>query len=288
VSTYAIGDIQGSYQPLLRLLEIVRFDPAVDKLWLAGDLINRGPDSLAVLRFLYSIRSCVTAVLGNHDLHLLAVARGHRKPSSRDTLDELLRADDRDLLLDWLRHCKIFHHDAELQFSMVHAGIPPQWTLVDACAFARELEIVLHGDTGKDKTDLTDLTNPNDKNYDEYLASMYGNQPAQWHTDLRGADRLRIITNYFTRMRFCTSDGQLELATKDDATSAPPGFAPWYSHPNRQTRNDKIIFGHWAALEGKANTKNIYALDTGCAWGGSLTALRLEDEQIFSCSCAAG
>lgn len=275
MSTYAIGDIQGSYQPLLRLLDIIRFDPAVDKLWLAGDLINRGPDSLAVLRFLYGIRESVIAVLGNHDLHLLAIARGHRKPSSRDTLDDLLHADDCATLLDWLRHCKIFHHDAQLQFSMVHAGIPPQWTLTEACTFARELEVILHNDPPNSST-----------NYDEYLASMYGNQPAQWHSDLRGADRLRIITNYFTRMRFCTSDGRLELETKDEASAAPLGFAPWYAHPNRQTRDDKIIFGHWAALEGKTNTKNVYALDTGCAWGGSLTALRLEDEQIFSCSCA--
>lgn len=272
MSTYAIGDIQGSYQPLLRLLERIQFDPAADRLWLAGDLVNRGPDSLAVLRFLYQIRHAVTLVLGNHDLHLLAVARGQRPGSARDTLDELLQADDCAVLLGWLRHGKLLHHDPELQFAMVHAGIPPQWNLTEACAHARELESVLQ--------------DADENLYDQFLAHMYGNQPSTWQPPLTGYDRLRLITNYFTRMRFCTADGTLELETKTGATGAPPGFLPWFAHPHRKTRDDKIIFGHWAALQGRANTPNIYALDTGCAWGGSLTALRLEDEQLFSCDCA--
>lgn len=268
MSTYAIGDIQGSYQPLMRLLEKISFDPASDKLWLAGDLVNRGPQSLEVLRFLYSIRRSVISVLGNHDLHLLALAGGHRKAGSHDDLTPILDADERDILLDWLRHCKILHHDAELQFTMVHAGIPPQWDLSDAIARAQELEDVLQSDR-----------------YDEFLANMYGNHPLMWTNELNGFDRLRIITNYFTRMRFCTAEGELELKTKAGAQEAPAGYAPWYAHHNRKTRANKIIFGHWAALEGKANMPHIYALDTGCAWGGTLTALRLEDEQVFSCNC---
>ncbi len=272
MSTYAIGDIQGSYRPLLRLLERIQFDPAADRLWLAGDLVNRGPDSLTVLRFLYQIRHAVTVVLGNHDLHLLAVARGQRPGSARDTLDELLQADDCAVLLDWLRHGKLLHHDPELQFVMVHAGIPPHWNLTEASAHARELESVLQ--------------DADESLYDQFLAHMYGNQPSTWQPPLTGYDRLRLITNYFTRMRFCTADGTLELETKTGATGAPPGFLPWFAHPHRKTRDDKIIFGHWAALQGRANTPNIYALDTGCAWGGSLTALRLEDEQLFSCDCA--
>jgi bis(5'-nucleosyl)-tetraphosphatase (symmetrical) len=274
MSTYAIGDIQGSYKPLMQLLERIKFDPSTDNLWLAGDLVNRGPDSLAVLRFFYQIRHAVTVVLGNHDLHLLAVARGHRRGSSRDTLHEVLQADDRDQLLDWLRHAKLLHHDPQLKFAMVHAGIPPQWSLREACLYAQELERVLHRDE------------LGDDSYDQYLAQMYGNHPATWQAELAGYDRLRLITNYFTRMRFCTADGTIELETKTDAAGAPPGFLPWFAHPERKTRDDKIIFGHWAALQGQAQTPNIYALDTGCAWGGSLTALRLEDEQLFSCDCA--
>lgn len=270
MSTYAIGDIQGSYEPLLRLLEKIKFDSATDKLWLAGDLVNRGPQSLEVLRFLYSIRHSVISVLGNHDLHLLAIAKGFRTVGSHDSLTPILDAHDRELLLDWLRQCKILHHDPLLEFTLVHAGIPPQWDLDDAIAHARELEIILRGDY-----------------YEEYLAHMYGNHPLQWTNELVGYDRLRIITNYFTRMRFCTTEGELELKTKTDAHEAPEGYAPWFSHHNRKTRNNKIIFGHWAALEGKTNTPHIYALDTGCAWGGTLTALRLEDEQLFSCNCFA-
>lgn len=268
MATYAIGDIQGSYEPLQRLLATIKFDPATDKLWLAGDLVNRGPDSLAVLRLLYSIRQSVICVLGNHDLHLLAIAAGHRKAHAFDQLGELLRAEDSAQLLAWLRHSNILHYDPELKFTMVHAGIPPQWDLVRARAHARELEAVLHSNQ-----------------YNDFLANMYGNQPSKWKNKLIGYDRLRIITNYFTRMRFCSEDGELELETKTAALEAPPGFAPWFAHSTRMTRDDKIIFGHWAALEGITNTPNVYALDTGCAWGGTLTALRLEDEKLFCCNC---
>lgn len=270
MATYAIGDIQGCYESLQRLLEKIAFNPEADKLWIVGDLINRGPDSLATLRFLYSIRDSIEFVLGNHDLHFLAVAYGLRKKGQGDTLDALLNAPDRQQLIDWLMQGKLLHTDETLGFTMVHAGIPPVWSLHQAQAHAREVEAVLQSRYCKD-----------------FLSSMYGNQPNRWKNKLIGMDRLRLITNYFTRMRFCSEEGTLELETKENMSSAPAGFAPWFSFRDRKTVNDKIIFGHWAALEGRANTANVFALDTGCVWGGSLTALRLEDQQTFSCFCDA-
>lgn len=270
MATYAIGDIQGCFEPLQCLLNKINFNPEKDKLWLAGDIINRGPDSLATLRFLYKIRDSVTLVLGNHDLHFIAVYYGLRKAGKNDTLDQLLIAPDRADLVYWLRFQKLVHHDAALNFTMVHAGIPPQWTLDDALARSREVEQVLRSDSPE-----------------LLLENMYGNLPARWSDDLQDADRLRVITNYFTRMRFCSAAGEVELQTKENTDSAPAGFSPWFTLSGRKMRHHKIIFGHWAALEGRANTKNIYALDTGCVWGGALTALRLEDEVLFSCKCLA-
>lgn len=270
MATYAIGDVQGCLEPLQCLLKKINFNPAFDKLWLAGDVINRGPDSLATLRFLYKMRDSITLVLGNHDLHFIAVYYGLRKAGKNDTLEQLLIAPDRADLVYWLRHQKLVHYDATLNFTMVHAGIPPQWSLDNALARSREIERVLQSDSPE-----------------FLLENMYGNIPARWSDDLQGADRLRVITNYFTRMRFCSAEGEVELQTKESADAAPIGFAPWFSLSGRKMCNDKIIFGHWAALEGRANTKNIYALDTGCVWGRELTALRLEDEVFFSCNCLA-
>lgn len=270
MATYAIGDIQGCLEPLQCLLKKIDFNPTKDKLWLAGDVINRGPDSLATLRLLYKLRDSITLVLGNHDLHLIAVYYGLRKAGKNDTLEPLLLAPDRADLIYWLRQQKLVHHDTQLNFTMVHAGIPPQWSLDDALARSREVEAVLQSNSPE-----------------LLLENMYGNSPARWSDDLQGAERLRVITNYFTRMRFCSAEGELELQTKESADAAPIGFAPWFSLSGRKMRNHKIIFGHWAALEGQANTKNIYALDTGCVWGGELTALRLEDEVLFSCNCLA-
>ncbi len=268
MSTYAIGDIQGCLDPLKRLLDRVAFDPDRDRLWLAGDLVNRGPSSLATLRYIYDMRQSVVTVLGNHDLHFLAVARGHKRKSSFDTLDALLKAEDCEELITWLRHCKLLHTDSELGYTMVHAGIPPQWNLSRAQAHAREVEAVLQSDQ-----------------LDDFLANMYGNKPERWKNKLVGMDRLRLITNYFTRMRFCTADGELDLINKAGPGEHPPGFAPWFAHPHHKCRKDRIIFGHWAALEGKADAANVVALDTGCVWGGKLTAFRLEDQQFFRCRC---
>jgi bis(5'-nucleosyl)-tetraphosphatase (symmetrical) len=268
MSTYAIGDIQGCMEPLQRLLNHINFDPQRDRLWLAGDLINRGPDSLGVLKFLYAIRESISFVLGNHDLHFLAVAFGYRKPGKSDTLDALMQADERDQLVNWLRTGKLLHHDEQVNFTMVHAGIPPQWDLTKAMRCAREIETLLQTEE-----------------IHRFLPAMYGNSPNIWSEQLIDEERWRVITNYLTRMRFCTNEGELELETKTEAAEAPPGFSPWFAHSHRKTASDNIIFGHWAALAGHANTPNVFALDTGCVWGGSLTALRLEDKKIFSCNC---
>jgi bis(5'-nucleosyl)-tetraphosphatase (symmetrical) len=270
MATYAIGDIQGCFEPLQCLLKEIAFDARYDKLWLAGDLINRGPDTLATLRFVYELRDSITVVLGNHDLHFIAVYYGLRKSSKNDTLDELLNAPDCADLVYWLRQQKLVHHDPILKFAMVHAGIPPQWDLTDALRYAREVERVLQSD-----------------NVEDYLAGMYSNFPNRWDDSVTGIDRLRLITNYFTRMRFCSAKGELELQTKENVAAAPAGFAPWFSYAERRAAQQKMIFGHWAALEGHTGVKNVYALDTGCVWGGSLTALRLEDERKFSCNCIA-
>ena len=270
MATYAIGDVQGCLEPLQCLLKKIEFNPLNDKLWFAGDLINRGPDTLATLRFLYQLRDSITVVLGNHDLHFLAVYYGLRKRNKNDTLDELLNAPDCADLVYWLRQQKLVHHDEVSGFTMVHAGIPPQWDLADALTYSCEVENTLQSDK-----------------VEEFLAGMYGNYPCNWDDNLSGIDRLRLITNYFTRMRFCNADGELELQTKESADAAPVGFAPWFSFLRRKTRNQKILFGHWAALEGRSGVSHVYALDTGCVWGGSLTALRLEDEQRFSCDCPA-
>ncbi len=269
MSTYAIGDIQGCLDPLKQLLEQVNFDPAEDRLWIAGDLINRGPSSQETLHFLYQMREHLTVVLGNHDLHLIAVARGHRAPNNKDTLEEILGHEEHPEWIEWLRHMPLLHHDPKLNFVMTHAGIPPQWHLERAKAHAREVEAVLQS-----------------SQLDDFLAHMYGNEPSEWKHKLYGMDRLRMITNYFTRMRFCTADGELDLNNKGEVGSHPPGFAPWFAHPKHKCRDHRIVFGHWAALEGKADAPNVFALDTGCVWGGSLTAMRLEDQQQFSCDCS--
>jgi bis(5'-nucleosyl)-tetraphosphatase (symmetrical) len=264
MSTYAIGDIQGCFEPLQRLLDKLAFNPAHDRLWLAGDLINRGPSSLQTLRYLHSLGPAVTAVLGNHDLHFLAVAQGYKRPSSSDTLTELLNAPDRQALMTWLRHRPLLHTDPVLGYTMVHAGIPPIWTLAQANTYAREVEAVLQSEHSN-----------------RFLANMYGNQPDQWHPELTGVARWRLITNYLTRMRFCSAQGQLELDNKS-ANSPSGDFLPWFAHPHHACRHERIVFGHWAALEGKACASNVTALDTGCVWGGTLTALTLETGQRTS------
>jgi bis(5'-nucleosyl)-tetraphosphatase (symmetrical) len=261
MSHYVIGDIQGCYSEFRRLLDTVAFDPARDRLWLVGDLVNRGPDSLSVLRAVKSLGPAATTVLGNHDLHLLIVATGHRKAHRRDTLSDVLSAPDRDELLAWLRALPLVVCDGERL--MVHAGLAPSWTAADAMMLAHEVETVLRS-----------------ADYDDFLRDLYGDQPARWDDGLTGIDRLRAIVNVCTRLRFCAEDGTMEFSEKRGADHAPAGFAPWFAHPSRRSAGTMIYCGHWSTLE-LMLAPNVAMLDSGCVWGGTLTAVRLDDGRLF-------
>ncbi|MEN1835932.1 symmetrical bis(5'-nucleosyl)-tetraphosphatase [Pseudomonas lijiangensis] len=271
MAVYAVGDLQGCLEPLKCLLGDVRFDPAKDQLWLVGDLVNRGPQSLETLRFLYSIRESVVCVLGNHDLHLLAASRNIERLKKADTLREIIEAPDGNDLLDWVRRQKLMHYDEQRNIAMTHAGIPPQWSLKKALKCASEVEQALQ----------------DDNLYEPFLDGMYGNEPVKWDNDLQGVTRLRVITNYFTRMRFCTREGKLDLKSKEGIETALPGYEPWFKHPNRKTGDLKIIFGHWAALEGNCDEPGVYALDTGCVWGGAMTLMNVDTLERHRCDCDA-
>lgn len=265
---YAIGDVQGCYDALARLLERIKFDPADDKLWFTGDLVNRGPQSLEVLRCVKRLGDAAITVLGNHDLHLLAVAAGRQPARPSDTLDAVLAAPERDELLDWLRRRPLVHHDPRLGYTLVHAGFAPQWTLEQARALAAEVE--------------ARLAQPD---FAEFAGNMYGNEPARWDPALAGDERLRVIVNYLTRVRFCTADGTLDLDSKGPPGTQPEGFLPWFAVPGRRTAAAHVVFGHWSAL-GAVSGHNVYPLDSGCVWGGGLTALRLdEDGGWFTVGC---
>lgn len=258
MAVYAIGDLQGCYDELRALLDRLQFDPARDRLWFAGDLVNRGPGSLACLRFVRSLGASALTVLGNHDLHLLAVAadagRGLKKG---DTLDEVLRAPDRDELLAWLQRQPLLHDDRELGWTLIHAGLPPQWSVADAAVCARDVERVL-------------ALAPQ-----EFYARMYGNQPDHWTPGLAGYDRLRFAVNCLTRLRYCTAEGRLLMKPKGPPHEAPAGALPWFRVPGRRSAGSRILFGHWSALGWHA-ADGVVSLDTGCVWGGRLTALRLD------------
>ncbi|MCG6863613.1 MAG: symmetrical bis(5'-nucleosyl)-tetraphosphatase [Chromatiaceae bacterium] len=271
MATYAIGDVQGCYEKLLRLLDSLRFDRARDHLWFVGDLVNRGPDSLATLRFVRDLGDRAITVLGNHDLHLLALAAGNARQAKRSNLEAVLQASDRDELLDWLRNRSLMHFDERKNFALIHAGLPPQWDLLDALARAREVEAVLRG-----------------PDYQDFLHAMYGDEPARWSSALSGVDRLRFITNCFTRLRYCDASGTLTLKEKAAPGSQPRGFMPWFEVPGRASRDIRIIFGHWSTL-GYVAEHNIWSLDTGCVWNGQLTAIRVrrnQPVQPVSVSCS--
>lgn len=259
--TYAIGDVQGCHEELQRLIDSLRFDPAADTLWLVGDLVNRGPGSLPVLRLLKSLGEKCVAVLGNHDLHLLAVSEGHARLRPDDTLDQVLAAPDRDELLAWLRARPLLHVAGA--HTMVHAGLLPQWDIETARVRAGEIEAALRGPA-----------------YGEFLAQLYGSKPERWDDALSGADRLRVIVNAMTRLRFCTAAGRMEFVSKGGVDSAPAGYLPWFDVPGRASAGHIMVCGHWSAL-GLVVRPDLVALDTGCAWGGSLTAVRLEDGRVF-------
>lgn len=258
MAVYAIGDIQGCYDELQALLERLDYKPAVDRLWFVGDLVNRGPKSLETLRFVRGLGDTAVTVLGNHDLHLIAFAHGHAPSHDDHTLDAILAAPDRDELIDWLCHRPLLHHDAGLGFTLLHAGLPPQWDLAQAQACAAEVEAVLRG-----------------PRLPEFLKDMYGNHPRRWSAELTGHERLRFSINCFTRMRYCDADGRLDLGSKGPPGSQPAGQLPWFRVPGRASRDLNIVFGHWSTL-GECNDPGVYPIDSGCLWGGALTALRID------------
>jgi bis(5'-nucleosyl)-tetraphosphatase (symmetrical) len=260
MAIYAIGDIQGCYDEFKLLLEQIRFDASHDRLWLTGDLVNRGPRSVDVLRLVKSFGNSVVTVLGNHDLHLLAVSMGiDAKRKKTDTFDDVIAAHDRDELLHWLRQRPLLHHDAILGRTLIHAGLAPQWTLKQAINCAKEVETVLRDDDSAR----------------ELFKHMYGNEPDVWEDKLKGWPRLRFITNCLTRLRVCTGDGRLKLKFKESPSQLKENVYPWFKVPGRRTGPNKIIFGHWSAL-GFYEGDNVLGLDTGCVWGGSLCAVQLD------------
>lgn len=267
MATYAIGDVQGCYQELRELTAAIAFDPRRDFLWFVGDLVNRGPESLAVLRYVRDLGDRAVAVLGNHDLHLIALALGTAKLRGDDTLQAVLDAPDRDELISWLRERPMLHTQGD--YVMVHAGLLPQWSVSKASLLAREVEAALLG-----------------AKHRKFFENLYGSKPVCWKDTLEGWNRLRVIVNAMTRMRFCSASGEMEFATKGETTSAPQGFMPWFKVAGRKSASSTLICGHWSAL-GLRVTPDLLALDTGCVWGGKLTAIRLDDRQLTQVSSHA-
>jgi bis(5'-nucleosyl)-tetraphosphatase (symmetrical) len=271
MALYAIGDVQGCDRELVRLLEAVNFSADRDHLWFVGDLVNRGPDSLGVLRRIRAMGSAATVVLGNHDLHLLAVVLAGVRTRSGDTLDAVLQARDRAVLVDWLITRPVLHVDAERRLALLHAGLPPQWDLATAQGCARELERALR-------------THP-----ERLFSQMYGDKPDLWDEALDGLDRLRFIANCFTRLRYLDADGRLALRAKGSPKkAAAAALVPWFAASDARWRGSRIVFGHWSTL-GFHQDADVVGLDTGCVWGGQLTALRLDspDARPISTACAA-
>ena len=267
MAIFAIGDVQGCFEELQALLAAIDFDHDEDRLWFVGDLVNRGPASLATLRFVRDLGGRSVTVLGNHDLHLLALAHGFAERREDDTLDEVLAAPDRDALLDWLRRLPMIH--VEASHILVHAGLLPQWDARRAQSLAAEVEAELRGSRHR-----------------EFLAQLYGSRPERWSDELQGIDRLRVIVNAMTRMRFCSPEGVMEFRAKGETANAPPGYLPWFDAPGRKSASNTVICGHWSAL-GLRIAPNLLALDSGCVWGGKLTAIRVEDRHLFQVPCAA-
>lgn len=268
MSIYAIGDVQGCFKELLKLLNLISFNKYTDQLWFAGDLVNRGPNSLETLRFVKALGSSAVTVLGNHDMHLLAESCNQKKATNKNSLlNKVLEAPDRDELIEWLRHRPLFHHNDK--FCLLHAGIPPQWDF----------------DTTKKMASLVEqaLKSPN---YQIFLRQMYGNKPNVWSTDLKGIGLLRFIINCFTRMRYCDIEGRLDFTCSGPLGSQSKDLLPWFAVPNRKNSDMRIVFGHWSAL-GYYEGENCYGIDTGCLWGGQLTAIKLtEPVQRFSTECS--
>lgn len=264
MAVYAIGDIQGCYDQFRQLLYKLDFNEDTDQLWLTGDLVNRGPKSLETLRYVHSLRDNVLLVLGNHDLHLLATAYHHKQPGKKDTIDEILDADDNTILFDWLRRQPLIHRDTDLGFTLVHAGIHPEWDINKAISLADEVEQVLRSDE-----------------HINFYQHMYGDKPLLWDESLTDWYRLRYITNILTRMRYCDADGHVSMSAKGPPGSQADGLLPWYEM-TRKSADERIIFGHWSTLPTSADYEqyNVYPLDSGCLWGGALTALRIDQQPL--------
>ena len=269
MATYVIGDIQGCFDELQLLLELIEFDFKQDHLWFCGDLVNRGPKSLEVLRFVRELGDRAITVLGNHDLHLLALYYQKKPIKESDSLYPIFQADDVKALMKWLRKRPLAHYDKQFNTLLVHAGLAPQWDLVTALGCAEALNQTL-----------------SNKGFREFFDNMYGNSPNIWSDGLSGWKRLRFIVNTFTRLRYCDSQGHLEMKHKGTPGSQPEGLIPWFDHPDRACSDVTVLFGHWSTL-GLHQSNNTIALDSGCLWGGSLTALRLEDRALFSLPCTA-
>lgn len=267
MATYVIGDVQGCLEAFQELLVAIAFNPARDKLWLAGDLVNRGENSIGMLRWCMDHDDQVVAILGNHDLHLLAVAEGYVPPHRNDTLDEILDAPDRTEVLEWLRFRPMLHREGD--WLMVHAGLLPEWTPDLAESLARELEAALRG-----------------PDWRRFLEQMYGNEPRRWDAALVGQDRLRLVANAMTRLRYLHEDGNMEFLHKGALDSAPAELIPWFDFPGRQSQGMQVLFGHWSTL-GLFQRPDVVGLDTGCLWGGQLSALRLEDGRLIQVGCHA-
>jgi bis(5'-nucleosyl)-tetraphosphatase (symmetrical) len=265
MAIYAIGDVQGCLDELQRLIASLEFRPGADRLWFVGDLVNRGPQSLETLRYVKNLGDGAVTVLGNHDLHLLAVAEGFARHRDDDTMGAILLAPDRNGLLEWLRRRPLLYRDTD--HVLVHAGLLPQWTAAFAAKLANEVEEELAG-----------------PRYREFLAHLYGSKPDRWSDDLCGADRWRVIVNAMTRMRFCSPEGVMEFATKGEADEAPAGFLPWFDVPDRRTGDEVIVCGHWSAL-GVRISPGVLGIDSGCVWGRQLTAIRLDDRRLFQVGC---
>jgi bis(5'-nucleosyl)-tetraphosphatase (symmetrical) len=266
---YAIGDVQGCFDPFIALLEKIQFNPTKDMLLLAGDLVNRGPDSLKVLRYIKSLGSAAITILGNHDLHALAVFFSGKALRKSDTLNELLQAPDVEELMEWLSLQPLLYHNALFNSVLTHAGIYPLWSLIEAKSYAKEIESLL-----REKTQRHNL-----------LSHFYGNDPSIWDMNLSDIPRYRFIVNALTRMRFLRSDGALDFSYDEKPENAPKDLIPWFNYPRKTPITEKILFGHWAALEGYTGVENVIALDTGCAWGESLTAYCLETEEMTQVEC---
>ena len=261
MSTYVVGDIQGCYDPLMALLDSVNFDPTYDRLISVGDLVNRGTQNLSTIRYCKSLGSSFSMVLGNHDLHLLAIAEGVREPTPKDTIQDILYASDTEELLQWLRNQPLL---MEVDgYHIVHAGIPHIWSIQESHQLASEVSTIIQSEQRK-----------------LYFQHMYGNSPKAWSNNLQGPERWRVITNYLTRMRFCSADGELDLIQKETVDMAPP-LQPWFRFERPALCSAKIVFGHWAALQGRDCGKNLFALDTGCIWGGPLRAMKLETQEYY-------